>query len=188
MTKHEEINQDNRTNVYYQDRTIYFFDEVNNATVCEAIRYIDLLEKRSKKPIEIILNSGGGSCYEGLALYDRIRFSKCDICIIATGITASMGFIIFLAGKYRYLMPNTILMSHQISSNPEGKLGDLKIEMEEIKRLEKQCNIIISERTGLSIKTIEKQHSKGDYYITPETALKDGIAHKILDREGKNNA
>jgi len=170
-------------------RTVYFFDEINAASVSEAIKFIDQIEKENpKKPIEIILNTSGGNCYDGLALYDRIRFSKCNICIIGTGLVASMGFIVYLAGDQRLLMPNCILMNHQISSNPQGKLQDLKLELEEIKRIEAQCLAIMAERTGQAVKVIQKQISKGDDYIQPDRAIKEGIAHKILTLKGTSNA
>jgi ATP-dependent protease ClpP protease subunit len=79
-------------------------------------------------------------------------------------------------------------MNHQISSNPQGKLQDLKLELEEVKRIEKQCLTIMSERTGQAIKVIEKQISKGDDYIQPDRAIKEGIAHKILTLKGKLHA
>ena len=169
-------------NVYVLNRTLYFFDEVSSGSVCEAIRWLDALEKQSKKqPIEIILCSGGGECYAGLALYDRIRRLKVPNYIVGTGICASMAYIIFLAGQNRYLMPNCILMNHQISANQMGRLEDLKIEVEECKRIEKMMLQIISERTNQPIKLIEKQISKGSDYITPERAIKEKIAHKILN-------
>jgi ATP-dependent Clp protease protease subunit len=183
MYKHQDEEQEFfcRPNVYCIDRTIYFFSEINETSVCEAIKILDVLEKQKvKKPIEILLNSPGGQCYAGLSLYDRIRHSKCHICIIGSGIIASMAFIIFLAGETRYVHKNAILMNHQISSMSGGKLSDLKIDLEETKRIEKQCLAIISERTGQTIKAIEKQIAKGDDYITPERALKEGIASKII--------
>lgn len=172
-----------RVNVFCLHRTIYFMDSVDSSSVSEAIRWLDLLEKNSKQPIEIVLCSAGGECYAGLALYDRIRHSKCPICIVGTGCCMSMGFIIFLAGKYRYLFPNCILLNHQISSGQQGRLEDLKIELEECKRIEQQCLEIISERTGQTIKAIAKSIEKGNRYITPEQALKEGIAHKIIGYE-----
>lgn len=171
----------NRPNVHCQGRTIYLFDGINENTVCEVIKILDVLETQSKKkPIEILLNSLGGDCYSGLALYDRILRSKCTICIIGMGCVASMAYIVFLAGKYRYMCKNCIAMNHQISANPEGKLGDLKIEVDECKRIEKQCLQIVAERTGQTVKNIERQISKGNDYITPERALKEGIIHRII--------
>jgi len=181
MPRREDDEQMCHPNVYVLNRTLYFFDDVSSSSVCEAIRWLDALENQSKKkPIEIIICSGGGECYAGLALYDRIRRLKCSNCIVGTGIVASMAFVIFLAGEQRYLMPNCISMNHQIASNQGGRLEDLKIEVEECKRIEKMILKIISERTGQSVKAIEKSISKGSDYITPERAIKEGIAHKII--------
>jgi ATP-dependent Clp protease protease subunit len=163
-------------------RTIYFFGEVNHQSACEFYQVLDVLERKSKKPIEIILNSPGGNVYDGLNIYDRIRYSKCPIGILGTGLVASMALIIFLAGKIRMVTPNTILMNHQISSEVQGRYHDLKIELEEINRLEDLCLKILTERTGLSIKKIKTDIKKGDDYITPERAIKEGFAHEILEK------
>ena len=170
--------------VYRSGRCLYFFDEINPTSVVEAIKHIDEMEKESiKLPIEILLNTGGGSCYEGLALFDRIINCKCKTCIIGTGLVASMGLLVFLAGQYRYVTPYTTLMNHQLSSAPEGKVKDLKTEMREINRLEAICNQIIAERTGQTIKKIKADTENKDDYIIPERAIQEGFAHKILKRK-----
>jgi len=174
------IEEPSRITVYRVGRTLYFFDDVSSESVCEAVKILDNMERESKKEIQIVLDTHGGYCYDGLALYDKIRHCQCQITIIGTGIVASMGFIIYLAGDTRLLMPNCILMNHQISSNPDGKLGDLKIELEEMKRIDKRCTEIISERTGQATKVIENKISKGDDYITPERAIKEKIAHGLV--------
>lgn len=178
--EHDDCNE-SKPNVFCLNRTLYFFSEVNEASVCEAIRWLDGLESRSKKlPIEIIICSGGGECYTGLALYDRIRRLKAPHCIVGSGCVMSMAFIIYLAGENRYSLPNCVYMNHQIASGQSGRLEDLKIEVEECKRIEKQILEIISERTGQSVKAIEKKISRSSDYITPERAIKEGIVHKIL--------
>ena len=172
---------DTHPNIYCVERTLYFFDEVNQNTVSAAIRRIDVLERQNRKArIEIILNSPGGLCYDGYALYDRIRACQCPVVMIGTGIVASMGYVIYLAADIRYVMPNCILMQHQVSSTVDGKYGDIKIEAREIERIEKQLVRIISERTKQNPKLIEKQLARGNDYITPERAVKDGIAQKII--------
>ena len=169
-----------KSSVQVNGRTIYFFGEVHYLSACELNIVLDELEKKSRKPIEIVLNSPGGNVYDGLNIYDRIRYSKCPIGIVGTGLVASMALIIFLAGKIRYVTPNTILMNHQIASEVQGKYNDLKVELEEINRLEDLCVSLIAERTGLSAKKIKADIKKGDDYIDVNRAIKEGFAHKIL--------
>ena len=161
-------------------RRIYFFSDVDMWSVCEAIKHIDKMEFESKKPIEFVIDSAGGYCYHGLALFDRIRQSKCKVNMIATGLVASMGLVVYLAGDYRALTENSRLLNHQSTSDLGGKVSDIKIETQEIFRLEDQISQIIADRTGISLKKIKSQTKVGDDYILPKQALKDGYSHLII--------
>lgn len=166
--------------VHRVGRRIYFFSEVDPASICEAIKYIDQLERESKKPIEFFINSSGGYCYQGLALYDRLRRCPCDIYMIATGFVASMGFVIYLAGDVRYMTENCVLMNHQASIDITGKVSDVKIETKEIVNLEEQISCIIADRTGKSLKKVKAEVKPGDCYIRAKEALEKGYAHKTI--------
>lgn len=168
--------------VFRRGRTIYFFDEVDEESVCEAIKFIDQIEEENnKKDISIRLNTGGGNCYDGLALYDRIRQSPCNVIITGTGLIASMGLIIFLAGDERKISENSRLLNHQISiedfaSNAVG----FKIEQKEIDGLQTILTDIVSERTGQSVKKIANEILPGDKWITAQQAIENGYADELI--------
>ena len=168
--------------IFRQGRTLTFFDEVNEASVGIAMRLIQImLQESKKKPIQIMLNTPGGSVYDGLALYDYLMTCPAPTVIIGTGLVASMGVILLLAGDKRYLTKSARLMTHQIATSVEGKVSDVKIDYEETKALEKICDSIVAERTKQTIKEIEKDIRKGDRYMSPDLALKKGYIHKIID-------
>lgn len=170
--------------VFKNGRTIYFFDEVTNQSVCKAIIFLDELEKeKSKQPIEFVLNSVGGDIYSGLALYDRIRRSSCDVHTIGTGFVASMAVIIYLAGDYRYITETCTFLNHQGSTELYGKVTDLKIEFDETNRIEEICTEIIASHTGLPAKKIKADIKLGDDYINPERAVNDGFSHEIIKNQ-----
>ena len=168
--------------VFREGRTIYFFDEIDEESVCEAIKFLDKIEEESsKKEITIKLNSSGGSCYDGLALYDRIRQSPCNIVIIGSGLIASMGLIIFLAGDERRLSENARLLNHQMSIEDfSGRDTALKIEHQEVHKLDVIMTEIISERTGQSIKKLNNETLPGDKWFGSEYAVDNGYAHEII--------
>lgn len=173
--------QDGQPSIYRQGRSLYFFDEINNYTVAEALRLLQTMVcEAPKKPVQIILNTPGGSVYDGLAFYDYLRYLSCPLMIIGTGLVASMGVIIILAGDKRCVTKNTRLMSHQISTQVQGKVSDVKIDYDETKELEKICDGIIAERTGQSLKVIQFELKKGDKYFGAEEALKRGYIQKII--------
>jgi ATP-dependent Clp protease protease subunit len=173
--------QEGQPSIYRQGRSLYFFDEINNFTVAEALRLLQLMVNEApKKSVQIILNTPGGSVYDSFALYDYLRYLSCPLMIIGTGLVASAGIIILLAGDKRCVTKNTRLMSHQISSQVQGKVSDIKIDLVEAQTLEKMCVKIISDRTGQAIKFIEKEIKLGDKYISADDALKRGYVQKIL--------
>ena len=173
--------QEGQPSIYRQGRSLYFFDEINNYTVAEALRLLQLMVNEApKKPVQIILNTPGGSVYDGLAFYDYLRYLSCPLMIIGTGLIASMGIIIILAGDKRCVTKNTRLMSHQISTQVQGKVSDVKIDFTETKELEKICDNIIAERTGQSLKVVQNEIKNGDKYLGAEEALKKGYIHKII--------
>ncbi len=182
MNKSRSREDRDRALVYREGRTIYFFDEIEEDSVCEAIRLLDKIENESnKKDIKIIINSNGGSCYDGLALYDRIRQSECNIVTLGTGLVGSMALIVFLAGDERIVTENTTLLTHQTAiSDFTGKCAELKIEAKEVEKLEDMLLEIISERTGQSIKKLKNETRPGDKWFGSEEAVEEGYADSII--------
>jgi ATP-dependent Clp protease protease subunit len=171
------------TGVSRAGRAIYFFDEVSDHTVLETIRHLDKLESESTtKPICIIINSGGGYCYDGLALYDRLRACKCRVDTLAMGLVASMAFIIYLAGERRTALKNTRFLNHQVSSYVEGRYSDFKIETNEIKKLEEICQNIVSERTNTPVEKLKKEILEGNNYFGLEEAITRKVVNYNLDK------
>jgi ATP-dependent protease ClpP protease subunit len=171
-----------RTLVHREGNVIYFFDEVDGAAVCDAIRYIDTLEYALQvENIIFKLNSGGGSVYDGLALYDRLRNCKCHITMIGSGLIASMAFIIYLAGDQRICTPNVRFLNHQTKAGLAGDMtgAQIKIEEKETTKIENMCVDICAERTFLTPKIVRNHIKLGDKYISATEAISMGIAHEI---------
>lgn len=170
-----------KCNVYRKGRTIYFFDELSNGSVCEAIKLIQELEEESvKKPIQLIINSDGGSIYDGFALYDKLRNLQCHLSVIGTGVIASMAVVVYLAGEDRYLTENTRLMTHQGETEIEGRTIDIQVEAQEMKIIEENCASIIAERTGQSLNKVKNEIKIADRWISAEQAVDEGYAHEII--------
>jgi ATP-dependent Clp protease, protease subunit len=178
---------DNDCGVERHGRNLYLFADINETTVLKSICHITQMEIESaKKPIIILLNSPGGGCYDGFALYDAIRTCQCPIVTVGMGIVASMGYIIYLAGDKRIAQPNARFMNHQISSEIAGKASDIEIERDEMITLEKICLDIISERTGQPVKKIKKEIKVGNKYLSAKEAKEKGVVHEIVEYITKN--
>ena len=176
----KRLDIDVKTLVRRLGRTIYFFDEVCEESVCEALVLLRQLEQENKKQIEIVIDSPGGNCYDGFALYDAIRSSDCTILTIGTGIVASMAVTLFLAGDERAVTENVRIMNHQVSTYIEGRMTDADIDVKETKILEEMLLEIISERTGNTIKSLKEQRQYGDRYLSSDEAVAEGYSDRVI--------
>lgn len=186
-----------------KDKIITFFSEVNSNSVESAIKEItkincadhDYTQQCLKwarenhmpetpatlTPISFILSTYGGSCYDGLALYDAIEASTTPIEITCTGKIMSMGIIIALAAKVRKAHRNTTFMIHQASGQTWGTVKNMEESMEEKRRVNDMIFSIIREKTNISEeKLTEVANYKRDWFITAEEALSLGIITEII--------
>ena len=125
-----------------------------------------------REPIQLFINSFGGSVYDGLALVDVIRQSKTPVYTISIGSSMSMGFWIYLAGAKRFIGENSTLMFHDITCWSWDKTEGLKQVLNECLRLQE---IILNEITGTSLvkrETLDDYITrKAEWYITPREAI-----------------
>jgi len=167
--------------VHRVDRTVFFYDDISSESICRATVMIKkMLTESIKKPIEIVLSTEGGECYTGLAFYDFLRTCPCQVTIIGTGIIASMGLIIFLAGDHRVVTEHTRIMSHQVSTDISGKLTDMEIDLKETKTIDDIMLKIVAERTNQSVSKLKKEVKTGDKWMSAEQAKLEGYVHKIV--------
>lgn len=132
--------------------------------------------------IYIHINSYGGECYAGLAIYDKInsehKYHKTSVC---SGAVMSMAVPISLAADYVTSYENTTFLIHQVSGECSGKTLDVEESVSEMKRLNNILFDIIMKRTSLTEKEMKKIYeTKTDKYITAEDALSLGIIDKLI--------
>lgn len=160
------------------NRVLHLVGDVNEIMLTAVQRSIMAMDAISTDPITIYLFSAGGSMPEGFAIYDILRASKSPIIIRATGIIASMGIVIYLAGTERHATENTRFMIHStIDSRPEGdhKLKDSIIDINEAKQANDMMFDIIFSRTNISKKSLDQNTFNHDYYFGVKLAKKYGI-------------
>jgi ATP-dependent Clp protease protease subunit len=100
---------------------------------------------------------------------------------------ASMGAVLLACGEKgkRFALPNAEILIHQplIGGNGlSGQATEIKIHADHMVRTREKLNKILSERTGQSLETIEKDTER-DNYMTAEEALKYGLIDGIMNRK-----
>ena len=169
------------------DRIIFLGTEVNDytANVIQAqLLYLDSVD--SERDISIYLNTPGGSVYAGLGIYDTMQFVRSRVATICTGMAASMGAVLLVAGEkgMRAALPHSRVMIHQPMGGIQGQASDIEITAKEILKLKDELYQIISDHSGQAVKKI-RQDADRDYWMTAEEALNYGMIDKVYRRENK---
>ena len=167
------------------DRIIFLGTEVNDytANVIQAqLLYLDSVD--SDRDISIYLNTPGGSVYAGLGIYDTMQFVKSNVATICTGMAASMGAVLLVAGEkgMRAALPHSRVMIHQPLGGIQGQASDIEITAREILKLKDELYQIISDHSGQTVEKI-RQDADRDYWMTAKEALEYGMIDKVYTRE-----
>ncbi|MDR6403567.1 MULTISPECIES: ATP-dependent Clp endopeptidase proteolytic subunit ClpP [Chryseobacterium] len=138
------------------------------------------------KDIQIYINSPGGSVYAGLGIYDTMQIIKPDVATICTGIAASMGAVLLVAGEKgkRSALKHSRVMIHQPSGGAQGVASDMEINLREMLKLKQELYEIISEHSGQTYDWVEKSSDR-DYWMTSEEAKNFGMVDEVLQRSTK---
>jgi len=166
------------------DRIVFLSDEVNDATASLVVAQMLYLEAADPdKDIYFYINSPGGSVSAGLAIYDTMKFIKCDVSTICIGMAASMGAFLLSAGTKgkRIALPHSEVMIHQPLGGARGQASDIQIQAEHILRTKKLLNRILAENTGKSLEEIERDTDR-DNFMTAQEALEYGLIDQVLEK------
>ena len=169
------------------DRIIFLGTEVNDytANVIQAqLLYLDSVD--SDRDISIYLNTPGGSVYAGFGIYDTMQFVRSRVATICTGMAASMGAVLLVAGEegMRAALPHSRVMIHQPLGGIQGQASDIEITAREILKLKDELYQIISDHSGQTMEKI-RQDADRDYWMTAEEAFQYGMIDKVYRRENK---
>ena len=164
------------------DRIVFLSDEVNDATASLVVAQMLFLEAQDPdKDISFYINSPGGSVTAGMAIYDTMKFIKCDVSTICIGMAASMGAFLLSSGAKgkRIALPHSEIMIHQPLGGARGQATDIQIQAEQILRVKRTLNEILAENTGKPVEIIEKDTDR-DHFMTAQEALEYGLIDQIL--------
>ena len=165
-----------------KDRIIFLGDEIDDSTANLVVAQMLFLEMEDPdKDIMLYINSPGGSITAGMAIYDTMRYLKCEVSTVCVGMAASMAACLLAAGAKgkRKALPHAEVMIHQPLGGARGQATDIQIHAEQILRVKKMMNELLSQNTGKPLKTIEKDVER-DHFLTAEQALDYGIIDEII--------
>ena len=165
-----------------EDRIVFLNGEIDNSVANIIVAQLIYLEgKNPNKDIFLYINSPGGSVSAGMAIYDTMKYIKCDVSTICIGLAASMGAFLLAGGTKgkRFALPNSEIMIHQPLGGAQGQASDIQIQANHIQKIKNNINRILSENTGKPFEIIEKDTDR-DNYMSAEEAKEYGVIDEIF--------
>lgn len=165
-----------------KDRIVFIGTPIDDTIANLIIAQILFLQmEQPDKDINVYINSPGGSVTAGLAIYDTMRFVKCDVATYCVGQAASMGAILLTAGTKgkRYVLPHSRVMIHQPWGGAQGTASDISIQATEILKMKAELNKILADNSGQPLEKIEKDTDR-DYFMNAEEAKAYGVVDEVI--------
>ena len=182
----EQTNRGERSYDIYsrllEDRIIFLSGTIGDEMANSIVAQLIFLEgKDPEKDISLYINSPGDSVSAGMAIFDTMQYVKCDVSTICVGLAASMGAFLLSSGAKgkRFALPNSEIMIHQPLGGARGQATDVAIQAEQLVKIKKKLNGILSARTGQPIEKVQTDTER-DNYMDAEAALAYGLIDEII--------
>lgn len=165
-----------------KDRIVFITGPIFTKMADNIIAQLIFLEANDRgAPISMYINSPGGYCTAGLAIYDTMQYIKSPVHTMCLGMACSMASLLLAGGHpgKRSALPNAEVMIHQVSGGALGQETEIAIAARNIKKLRKRLDEILAHHTGLPVKKITRLTER-DNYLTAEEAKELNIIDKVL--------
>ena len=164
------------------DRIVYIGTEIDDGVANVVIAQLLHLEADSPdSPINIYLNSPGGSVTAMLGIYDTMQFVHAPVATTCIGQAASSAAVLLAAGApgRRSVLPRSRVILHQPSGGGQGTLPDLAVQAKEIVRLRATMEEVLARHTGQSLERLREDTDR-DLILDAEGAVAYGLADTVL--------
>ena len=165
-----------------EDRVVFLSGQVTNELANLVVAQLIYLESKDPtKDISLYINSPGGEVPAGMAIYDTMRYIRCDVSTICIGMAASMGAFLLASGAKgkRFALPNSEIMIHQVLGGSQGQASDVEIQTKQLLKTKQKLNKLLAENVGKPVSVVEKDTDR-DNYLTAEEAKEYGIIDQVF--------
>jgi ATP-dependent Clp protease protease subunit len=167
-----------------RDRIIFIGEEItpelSNLVIAQLLF---LANEDAKANVHLYINSPGGSVYSGMGIYDTMQYIRCPVATYVVGAAASMSAVLFAAGTKgkRYVLPYARVMIHQPLGGARGPATDIKIELDEMLRTQRQLYEVLAKHTGKSVEQITKDCDRNKW-MDAEECVAYGLGDRVLEQ------
>lgn len=160
-----------------------WFDEETSAT-----SFRDALKELGDvSTINLSINSGGGSVFDGIAIYNMLKSHKATVNVYVEGLAASIASVIAMAGDTITMRSGSMMMVHMPWTLSQGNAEEMRRTADTLEKTGDSIVDIYSERTGISPDDI-RNIMNDETWLSAEEAVEQGWATKLDKKEAVMNS
>lgn len=165
-----------------EERIVYLGTAIDDGVANALIAQVLHLEAESPDvPVNLYINSPGGSTTATFALYDTMQFCRVPVFTTCVGQAFSTSALLLAAGEpgHRSVLPHARVMLHQPSGQGRGTIPDLILAADEILRVRQEMEQALSSHTGQDVEALRRDTDR-DRIFRAEEAVAYGLADHVL--------
>ena len=160
-----------------------WFDEETSAT-----SFRDALKELGDvSTINLSINSGGGSVFDGIAIYNMLKSHKATVNVYVEGLAASIASVIAMAGDTITMRSGSMMMVHMPWTLSQGNAEEMRKTADTLEKTGDSIVDIYSERTDISSDDI-RNIMNAETWLSAEEAVEQGWATKLDKKEAVMNS
>lgn len=142
-----------------------------------------IIDGANGEALEVEINSGGGSVFDGSEIYTALKEYKGNVVIKITGLAASAASVIAMAGNKVMMSPTSQMMIHNVSAGAGGDYRDMSHMADILKNANKSIANAYKLKSGMEEQTLLDMMDK-ETWLTSDQALEHGLIDEVMFSEG----
>jgi len=164
-----------------EGRQLFLVGDVTSPNIENMVSSLHLMNTRGSDPINLVINSAGGSDDMMLYMYDAITSSLAPIRTIGTGMICSAAALLLVAGDRRYTTPNAWFMTHKGKFTLEGDEDEIHAASQLSRNVSDRYWKLIARHTKHSARWwFKKSKGQGELWLDADDMVEHGVVDEIL--------
>ena len=158
---------------------LYLYEEIGDFGT-NASGFIAGIKAAGKQPIELRINSPGGSVFDGYAIFNALKRHEPGVTVFVDGLAASIASYIAMAGNMVFMADNAMLMIHLPYSGGGGTADEMRKDAAVLDKITNSLVDAYVSRTGIPDTEIRKMLDE-ETWMDAKQALAFGFVDGITE-------
>ena len=161
-----------------QPAELLIYDVIGDWQGLSAKELVSDLKAISADDITVRINSPGGSVFDGIAIYNALRYHPANIHVRIEGLAASIASVIAMAGDTITMAENSLMMIHNPLGWVGGEAEDMRRTADMLDKATEAIALAYSGKSGTPVNDITPLMSQ-ETWMTAKEAQDKGFIDQV---------